>query len=124
MGLFQFKSTKSNTLLFLFLTLLLSGCFPHGYSGMMQSSACLSLGNFKYVKQGLRGESTSRINRNRILDTWSLIGAAKQQMLEKNPLDSNQALANESVEFIYYSGLKTSVYKCIVTADVVEFGSK
>ena len=94
------------------------------HSGYMTNSAALSSSNFSYVKQNIKGQSTATYFLCIIggLNKVTLVDNAKQQMLATNPLKSNQALANLTVNFkySYYFGVFSSV-NCTVTADVVEF---
>ncbi len=93
------------------------------HSGYMTNSAALSSANFSYVKQNIKGQSTATyVLGIGGLEKVTLVDNAKQQMLATNPLKSNQALANLTVNFKYsfYFGVFSSV-NCTVTADVVEF---
>ncbi len=91
------------------------------HSGSMTSSASLSSANFSYVKQDIKGTASVQyvfgIGGNA---KETLVNVAKQQMLASNPLKTNQALANLTVNF-KRNGLLFSKVTCIVTADVVEF---
>lgn len=106
------------------IAILISGCAAV-HKGYMSSSAVLNQANFSYVKMGIKGEAKATyIFWFGGLKTKSLIDQAKQQMLLTNPLKSNQALANVTVDFKttftpFY--LIVARVECIVTADVVEF---
>lgn len=104
------------------IVVLLSGCFAV-HNGIMTSSAALSAANFSYVKQNIKGKASATyfLGIGGLLKE-SLIAEAKKDMLEKNPLQSNQALVNLTVSYKtdYQLGIMCVVY-CVVTADVVEF---
>lgn len=94
--------------------------------GNMSGSAALSEPNFSYEQQNISGEATSSYFLG-ILGGFgqSLVAEAKKDMLEKHPLQRNQALANVSVSYktTYFLGYIVVTVKCIVTADIVEFSS-
>lgn len=78
-----------------------------------------------YKKQNIVGESTATY----VLGIGgegrqSLIMEAKKNMLKDNLLLANQALANVSVSYktTHFLGFLATEVKCIVSADVVEFG--
>lgn len=106
------------------LCFLLTGCLTTQL-GFMSDSASLNAPNFKYKKQNIFGESTATY----VLGLGgagrqSLILEAKRNMLKGNPLDANQALANISVSYktSHFLGFLATDVKCMVSADVVEFG--
>lgn len=106
------------------LCLLLTGCLAT-HTGFISDSASLSSPNFMYKKQNIFGESTATY----ILGIGgdgrqSLIVEAKKNMLKDNPLLANQALANVSVSYktTHFLGFLATDVKCIVSADLVEFG--
>ena len=99
-----------------------SSCSAY-HSGYMANSASLSAANFSYAKQNIKGEATATyILGIGGLAKETLVDNAKQQMLNANPLKSNQTFANLTVNFkaSYYLGVYKTL-KCTVTADVVEF---
>ena len=99
-----------------------SSCSAY-HSGYMANSASLSAANFSYTKQNIKGEATAAyILGIGGLAKETLVDNAKQQMLNANPLKSNQTFANLTVNFkaSYYLGVYKTL-KCTVTADVVEF---
>ena len=112
-----FKST-----VILFFTVLLTSCSA-GHMGYMANSASLSSANFTYVKQNIKGESKATyVLGLGGLAKETLVNDAKQKMLLENPLKSNQALVNLTVNFkISHFLLFYAKTKCIVTADIVEF---
>ena len=93
------------------------------HNGYMSNSASLSSANFSYVKQNIKGDATATyVFGFGGLAKETLVDNAKKQMVDSNPLKSNQTVANVTVNF------KTSNYffvyrtvRCTVTADVVEF---
>ena len=102
---------------------LFSGCAAF-HSGNLSNSAALSNANFSYVKQNVQGEAKARY----ILGIGgfakqSLVDQAKQKMVVNTPLQSNQALVNQTVNFksSFYFGLIYRTVKCTVTSDIVEF---
>jgi hypothetical protein len=106
----------------LFITLLLTSCSA-GHMGYMANSASLSSANFSYVKQNIKGESKATyVLGIGGLAKETLVNDAKQKMLLENPLKSNQALANLTVNFkISHFLIFYAKAKCTVTADIVEF---
>ena len=107
-----------------FLVVANSGCMAI-HSGIMNNSASLSSANFSYVKRGIYGSSKVEYFLGiGGLDRTSLVIAAKEDMLNKYPLKSNQALANIVVSFKNSNYL--FLYKnvtCYISADLVEFVS-
>jgi uncharacterized protein (TIGR02145 family) len=108
--------------------LLTTSCATH--TGYIQNSTSLSSDNFTYLVKDVMGSSKityipligglfSGINQE------SLIGDAKKDLLSKNPLKSNQSLANITVGWKHTFVLPFAVtHKCVITADIVEFSSK
>jgi hypothetical protein len=102
---------------------MMSSCVAfHG--GSIQNSASLSQGNFDYVKKGVTGSATATY----ILGIGGnakskLADEARQDMLSKNPLNSNQALVNitQDVKNSFVLGLFYHTMTYSITADVVEF---
>ena len=93
------------------------------HSGYMANSAALGSNNFSYVQMNMQGTSTATyIMGIGGLAKKTLVNEAKQEMLKSNPLQSNQTLANLTVNWksSYYLGIVV-ITKCTVTADVVEF---
>lgn len=108
---------------FLFITVFISSCASF-HSGNMLSSTALNSANFTYVKQNIYGEATVTYFLGiGGLGKTALVASAKKQMLTNFPLNSNQALANVTVNFAssYFIVLLFRTVKCTVTADVVEF---
>lgn len=100
-----------------------TGCIAT-HVGTMSDSASLGSANFSYKKQNLTGESKAVY----ILGIGgearkSLVWEAKQKLMAKNQLQSNQALANLSVSYKtgYYLGPLIMAVRCVVSADIVEF---
>ena len=103
----------------------LSGCMAV-HSGLMSSSVALSSGNFWYTKRSVTGTSVAKYFLGTGgLDKESLLIEAKEDLLRKHPLKSNQALANLIVSYKNASYLFMLYHEvtCIVSADVVEFVS-
>lgn len=89
----------------------------------MQSSAALNSANFSYTGH-LEGKSTATyIFGIGGMTKRTLVDDARENMLSKNPLKSNQALANLTVNWkrSYILGFVYSTLSCVVTADVVDF---
>jgi hypothetical protein len=94
------------------------------HSGSLQNSASLSQANFDYVKKGITGSSSATYifgiggnAKSKISDE------ARKDMLAKNPLNSNQALANvtQDVKNASVLGFLYNRMTLSITADVVEF---
>lgn len=102
--------------------ILLNSCLAT-HTGYMNSSASLSSPNFTYVSRDIRGSaSATYILGIGGLAKSDLIDDAKENMLYRNPLKPNQAIANVTVSFknstiFYIYGSRT----CTITADIVEF---
>ena len=98
---------------------LLSSCAIH--SGLMQSSASLSNGNFKYVDK-ISGSATATywISIGG-LDRSAIVEDSKADMLKKQPLQDNQALTNLTANFKHSYIIIYEQTLCTVSADVVEF---
>ena len=106
----------------LLVTVLLTSCSGY-HSGYMASSASLNSANFSYIKQDATGKSTATyILGIGGLAKETLVNNAKQRLLIENPLKSNQALSNLTVNFknSFILGIVSTV-TCTVTADIVEF---
>jgi hypothetical protein len=94
------------------------------HAGTTSGSAALSSANFDYVQKGITG-STSAIyifGFGGMLQD-KMVEKAKEDMLKKHPLQSNQALANVTVD-VKNTLIFGTVYRQFtvnVTADVVEF---
>ena len=101
----------------------LFGCASFHYGEIANDKIVLQNANFNYIKTNLVGTSEVfyflGIGGN---DTDSLIDEAKKDLMSKNPLGPNQALANMSITYKYSFNLGI-VFKrhCIITADVIEF---
>ncbi len=97
-----------------------SSCAVH--NGYMNNSASLSQANFSYAQTSISGTaSTLKFLGIGGLGKSAIVEEAKKDMLKKHPLQSNQALANITVNWKngFYFIVLTN--KCTVTADVVEF---
>jgi len=97
-----------------------SSCAVH--NGYMNNSASLSQANFSYTQTSISGTaSTLKVLGIGGLGKSAIVEEAKKDMLKKHPLQSNQALANITVNWKngFYFIVQTN--KCTVTADVVEF---
>jgi hypothetical protein len=117
------KKVFSITLVAAVIAVSLSGCIAF-HSGSMTGSASLNSANFSYVKQNISSDATAKyILGIGGLSKQTLVDNAKQQLIAANPLQSNQALANVTVNFknSLYFGIIYRTLKCTVTADVVEF---
>ena len=104
------------------IAIFITGCAAN-HGGYMANSAFLSANNFSYVKMNVQGTSTaSYVLGIGGLGKETLVNDAKQQMLARSPLKSNQTLANLTVNWknSHYLGL-VIIVKCTVTADIVEF---
>lgn len=111
------KKTIAITLLVIF-----QSCAFHG--GYMSNSASLSTNNFQYVKYDAQGTAMAvyifGLGGN---DKIALVNEAKKDLLEKNPLKSNQTLVNLTVNFKQSFVFFVITNRCTVTADIVEFNS-
>ena len=99
-----------------------SSCAFH--NGYMNNSASLSQANFSYTQTSISGTaSTLKILGIGGLGKSAIVEEAKKDMLKNNPLKSNQALANITVNWESGFFLIVMTNKCTVTADIVEFYS-
>ena len=97
-----------------------SSCAVH--NGYMTNSASLSQANFSYVKKSVSGEaSTMKVFGLGGLAKSKIVEEAKKQMLKRNKLQDNQALANVTVNWKNSVYLVVNINTCTVTADIVEF---
>jgi len=89
----------------------------------MTNSTALSQANFEYVNNNIQGsESIGYFLGIGGMASHSLVHNAKKDMLQRNPLNANQALANLTVNMkTDYTFPFFITVTCIVTADVVEF---
>lgn len=117
---------KRDLLKFSVLVLIFSifiGCVA-SHKGSMSGSASLAAPNFIYKKQNVYGkaQATYFLGIGGVA-RQSLVFEAKKDMLEKNPLLPNQALANITVSYksTGFLGLIITTVNCIVSADIVEF---
>lgn len=111
---------KMKIALFAALALFMSSCAHH--YGSYASSASLSAPNFSYAKQRVQGTaSVSYFMGMGGFKHAALIEAANADLLKKNPLQANQALANVVVDFKGSAGFLTKRNRCTVTADIVTF---
>ncbi len=118
---------KKSIVFVLFLAILaisMPSCITSMHVGYLTNSAALGSANFSYIKMNAQGKSTAKY----ILgiggfDKETLVNDAKQQLLSANPLKSNQALANITVNFktAFFLMYTYHTVTCIVTADIVEF---
>lgn len=116
------KKITSTSIFSIVILLFLTSCAAF-HSGYMSNSASLGAANFSYVKQNIKGEDTaSYFFGIGGMAKETLVNNAKQKMIASNPLSSNQALANITVNFksSFILGIFYTV-RCIVTADIVEF---
>lgn len=108
-------------LIFVALIATLSSCALH--NGYMVNSASLSANNFSYQKMNVSG--TSAVTYVFLLGGLSdeyLVNDAKVDLLNKNPLQPNQALVNLTIDWRTTYVLPFSITKrCTVAADIVEF---
>lgn len=103
---------------------ILTGCITTQI-GNITGSASLNAPNFTYNKQNIFGEATTTYVLSIGSESrQSLIMEAKKNMLKRNPLQKNQALANVSVSYrtTHFIGFLMTTVNCTVSADVVEFG--
>jgi hypothetical protein len=110
------------TALILFISLMFTGCFAL-HDGMLTGTASLTSANFQIVNSGIAGKANTVIFcgfgggfRN------AIVAAAKKDLLEKHPLQKNQALANVTVDFktTFFLGVVV-IRECYIFADIVEF---
>ncbi|MEY2703008.1 MAG: hypothetical protein RLY43_1646 [Bacteroidota bacterium] len=93
------------------------------FNGVFGTTTDLSSANFSYLTMNVEGKSKATyllgIGGN---DRKSLINEAKQDLLQKHNLKSNQALANVTTSFknSNYLGLM-QIVECTLSADIVEF---
>ncbi len=107
----------------LFVVILFSSCMAF-HAGSISSNGALSSANFEYVKKDISGTSSAVYILNiGGMAKEKMVAEAKENMLQKNPLLSNQALVNMSVDYKNTLILGTIYRKLTVTvtADVVEF---
>jgi hypothetical protein len=92
------------------------------YTGDMLSSTSLQSANFDYVRQNVKGTAFTYAILGIGGRTKSLIHKAKVDLLTNYPLRSNQALANQTVDFhtTIFLGVVV-VVECQVYADIIEF---
>ncbi len=101
-------------------TMLASSCAIH--KGMMHNSVSLSINNFSYVKRNVTGSAkTMNIFGVGGFTKKSLIDEAKRNLLQDNPLNNNQALANVAVSEKFGMYFVVFVTEVTITADIVEF---
>ena len=94
------------------------------HGGFMENSASLCTNNFSYVKMNVQGTATATYFLGiGGLAKQTLVNDAKKQLLANNPLQSNQTLANLTLNWksSYYLGFLFIEVRCTVTADIVEF---
>ncbi|MBE9467765.1 MAG: hypothetical protein IMY72_05505 [Bacteroidetes bacterium] len=97
-----------------------SSCAVH--NGYMNNSASLSQANFSYVNTNISGKaSTLKFLGIGGLGRRAIVSEAKENMLMKNPLKSNQTLANITINWKMGFYLIVMTNTCTVTADIVEF---
>jgi len=99
-----------------------SSCAIQG--GYISNSASLSHGNFSYVNENISG-TASNVYFFCIggLAKQEIVAKAKEDMLIKYPLKSNQTLANITINWTNSYFLIVNARKCTLTADIVEFNS-
>lgn len=98
------------------------GCVAF-HNGQYFSTTQLNTNNFDYVSTNAEGiASVGYFLGLGGMKRSSLIGEAKKDLLMKNKLRRNQALANVTVNFKTSSVLGIYIQmKCVMTADIVEF---
>ncbi|MCZ4408803.1 hypothetical protein O3Q51_08290 [Cryomorphaceae bacterium 1068] len=97
-----------------------SSCAIH--TGYMNNSASLSQANFSYTQTSISGTaSTLKVFGFGGLAKSALVDDAKKDMLENHPLQSNQALANITVNWKTGFFIFAQNHQCTITADIVEF---
>ncbi len=94
------------------------------HAGSTSDSAALSSANFDYVQKGISGASSAvYIFGFGGMAKDKMVAQAKEDMLAKYPLQSNQALANVTVDVknTLFFGTVYRQYTVKITADVVQF---
>ena len=116
------KKLFSKIAIVVFTSTLLTSCMAI-HSGYMTNSTALSQANFEYVSNNIQGsESVTYILGIGGMAKETLVDNAKKNMLQRNPLKANQALANLTLNIITTNQLGIIVtVTCTVTADIVEF---
>jgi len=118
---------KNNLLKFSFvisIAIFFTSCIAT-HVGNMSGSASLNSPNFVYKSQNVGGSATaSYFIGIGGMARQSLVAEAKKDMLRKNPLLNNQALANVTVSYktTGFLWFIVTVVECNVSADIVEFG--
>jgi hypothetical protein len=118
------KITKKifiNYATFIILLMAISGC-AQVYNGNLLGSASLQSANFDYIKQNARGTSRAAYFLGIGGFNKSLIQKAKIDLLSNYPLESNQALVNQTINFNtrFVLGI-IIIVECEVYSDIVEF---
>nr|WP_298654995.1 DUF6567 family protein [uncultured Flavobacterium sp.] len=115
---------KIKLLSFLVVITMMTSCMATFSGGLNNGTTTnLSSANFSYSTMNVEGKSRATyvlgIGGN---DRMSLINEAKQDLLQKHNLKSNQALANVTTSFknSNFLGLMIIV-ECTISADIVEF---
>ncbi len=100
---------------------LFTSCAMH--NGYMVNSASLSSSNFKYVNKEVTGTAiASYVIGIGGISKATLVGLAKQNLIEYYPLKENQALANITINWKTTYVLPFAITnRCTITADIVEF---
>lgn len=108
---------------FALVVILFTSCMAF-HAGSTSGSAALSSANFDYVQKNITGSSSAvYIFGFGGMAKDRMVSQAKDDMLKKHPLQSNQALANVTVD-VKNTLIFGTVYRQFtvnVTADVVEF---
>jgi hypothetical protein len=108
---------------FVLVVILFTSCMAF-HAGSTSGSAALSSANFDYVQKNITGSSNAvYIFGFGGMAKSKMVEEAKEDMLKKHPLQSNQALANVTVD-VKNTLIFGTVYRQLTvnfTADVVEF---
>jgi len=94
------------------------------HNGITQNATSLAAANFSYTKMNVQGSADATyILGVGGLARATLVNDAKQNLLAANPLKSNQALANITIDFktTILAGVIYRKITCTVAADIVTF---
>jgi hypothetical protein len=108
---------------FLMVVVFFSSCMAF-HAGSTSGSASLNSANFDYVQKNISGTSNAvYIFTIGGMAKEKMVAEAKADMLKSHPLQSNQALANVTVDYknTLIFGTVYRKFTVNVTADVVEF---
>lgn len=114
------KSTTIKLGILALFVALTQSCAYH--TGYMNSSVSLSSNNFVYVKRDVQGSARALyVFGFGGLKRQALVNEAKQNLLQNYQLQNNQALADVTVNWKQTLILPVMIYRCTVTASIVEF---